>query len=92
MNLEDGQGQKDKYLDTIRKILSQEMLMCNIKTIYLLKFNQNHKGIIKLELKQFWYEFVRHALYFVECAAALNEFYYVLPKSCLKCCMVTYLT
>ena len=29
-NSKDGQGHKD-YLDTSRKILSQEMLMCNMK-------------------------------------------------------------
>ena len=28
-----GQGHKDKYLDTSRKILSQEMFMCNIKAL-----------------------------------------------------------
>ena len=27
----DGQGHKDKYLDTSMKILPQEMLMCNMK-------------------------------------------------------------
>ena len=32
-NSKDGQGHKDKYLDTSRKILSQEMLMCNMKTL-----------------------------------------------------------
>ena len=30
-NFKDGQGHKDKYLDTCTKILSQEMLMCNMK-------------------------------------------------------------
>ena len=30
-NSKDGQGHKDKYLDPSRKILSQEMLMCNMK-------------------------------------------------------------
>ena len=30
-NSKDGQGHKDKYLDTSRKILSQKMLMCNMK-------------------------------------------------------------
>ena len=29
----DGQGHKDKYLDFSRKILSQEMLMCNMKAL-----------------------------------------------------------
>ena len=29
----DGQGHKDKYLDTSRKILSQEMFMCNMKAL-----------------------------------------------------------
>ena len=32
-NSKDGQGHKDKYLDTSRKILSQEMLMCNMKAL-----------------------------------------------------------
>ena len=36
---------------------------------------QYRKGIIKSESK-FWYEFVKHVLYFVESAAALNEFKY----------------
>ena len=31
-NSKDGQGHKDKYLDTSKNILSQEMLMCNLKT------------------------------------------------------------
>ena len=31
-NSKDGQGHKDKYLDTW-KILSQEMLMCNLKAL-----------------------------------------------------------
>ena len=31
----DGQGHKDKYLDTSRKILSQELLMCNMKVVAL---------------------------------------------------------
>ena len=30
-NSKDGQGHMVKYLDTSRKILSQEMLMCNMK-------------------------------------------------------------
>ena len=29
----DGQGYKNKYLDTSRKILSQEMLICNMKAL-----------------------------------------------------------
>ena len=40
-NSNDGQGHKDKYLDTSRKILSQEMLMCNMKALIF---------IIKLEV------------------------------------------
>ena len=37
-NSKDGQGHMVKYLDTSRKILSQEMLMCNIKAlIFILK-------------------------------------------------------
>ena len=46
-NSKDGQGHNDKYLDTSRKILSQEMLMCNMKSsnIYYLKviINVNFK-------------------------------------------------
>ena len=34
-NSKDGQGHKDKYLDTSRKILSQEMLTCNMKALAL---------------------------------------------------------
>ena len=48
-NSKDGLGHKDKYLDTSRKILSQEMLMCNMKALALtvqkllarLKFSKN---------------------------------------------------
>ena len=37
-NSNDGQGHKDKYLDTSRKILSQEMLMRNLKAlIFIIK-------------------------------------------------------
>ena len=32
-NSKDGQGHKDKYLVNSRKILSQEMLMCNMKAL-----------------------------------------------------------
>ena len=32
-NSKDGQGHKDKYLDTSRKIVSQEMLMCNMTAL-----------------------------------------------------------
>ena len=35
-NSKDGQGDKDKYLDTSRKILSQEMLICNTKALILI--------------------------------------------------------
>ena len=31
-----GQGHKDKYLDSSRKILSREMLMCNMKALMFL--------------------------------------------------------
>ena len=33
VNSKDGQGHKEKYLDISRKILSEEMLMCNIKAL-----------------------------------------------------------
>ena len=42
-NSKEGQGHKDnkdnkdKYLDTIRKILSQEMLICNMKAPIFIK-------------------------------------------------------
>ena len=36
-NSKDGQGHKDKYLDTSRKILSQEMLICNMKGLIFIK-------------------------------------------------------
>ena len=32
-NFKDAQGHKDKYLDTSRIILSEEMLMCNMKAL-----------------------------------------------------------
>ena len=32
-NSKDGQDHKDKCLDTSRKILSQEMFMCNMKIL-----------------------------------------------------------
>ena len=32
-NSKDGQGHKDKYVDTSRKILSQDMLMGNMKAL-----------------------------------------------------------
>ena len=38
VNSKDGQGHKGKYLDTSRKICSQEMLMCNMKAlIFIIK-------------------------------------------------------
>ena len=36
-NFKDSQGDKDKYLDTSRKILSQVMLMCNMKALIFIK-------------------------------------------------------
>ena len=41
-NSKDGLGHKDIYLDTSRKILSQEMLMCNMKAL-IVKTNVNLK-------------------------------------------------
>ena len=32
-NYKDGQAHKDKYIETSRKILSQEMNMCNIEAL-----------------------------------------------------------
>ena len=44
-NSKDGQGHKDKYLHTSRKVLSQEMLMWNIKVItQLLARSKNWKN------------------------------------------------
>ena len=51
-NSKDGQSHKDKYLDTSRKILSQEMLMCIMKALALtvqnllarLKFSKNESN------------------------------------------------
>ena len=46
-NSKDGQGHKDKYLDTSRNILSQETLMCNMKALILiLKLMKRRKGLI----------------------------------------------
>ena len=36
-NSKDGQGHKDKFLDVSRKILSQEMLVCNMKALIFIK-------------------------------------------------------
>ena len=36
-NSKDGQGHKEKYLDNSRKILSQEMLLCDMKAIIFIK-------------------------------------------------------
>ena len=33
VNSKYGQGQEDKYLDTSKKNLSQEMIMCNMKAL-----------------------------------------------------------
>ena len=38
-NSKDGHGHKDIYLDTSRKILSQEMLMCNMKDLIFIRKN-----------------------------------------------------
>ena len=54
--------------------------------------NPNDYGYVKfsisqehnqLGIKDFLYEFVMHLLYFIESAAALNGFLYLLLKSCL---------
>ena len=45
-NSKDGQGHKDKYLDTSRKIVSQEMLMCNMKALIFIKNNENHGKVL----------------------------------------------
>ena len=51
-------------------------------TKVVLKFSIS-QGHNQVGIKIFWYEFVKQVLYFVESAAALNEFKYFLPKSCL---------
>ena len=38
-NSKDGQGHKDKYLDTTRKIFSQEILVFNMKALIFMKKN-----------------------------------------------------
>ena len=46
-NSKDGQDHKDKYLDISRKILSQEMLLCNMKAlIFILKKMKPQKGLL----------------------------------------------
>ena len=40
-NSKDVQGHKDKYLETSRKILQQEMLMCNMKAFIFIKVDQH---------------------------------------------------
>ena len=35
-NFKDGKGHADKYLDTSRKISTQEMLICNMEALILL--------------------------------------------------------
>ena len=40
VNSKDGQGHEDKYLGTSRKILSQEMFMCNMKAPILIENNE----------------------------------------------------
>ena len=42
-----GQGHKDKYIDTSRKILSREMLMCNMKALMFLIYKLWPKSILK---------------------------------------------
>ena len=52
-NSKDGQDHKDKYLDTSSKILSQEMLMCNMKaltlTVQVISKVKNVKKWVKLQ-------------------------------------------
>ena len=43
------------------------------------KMSEGHNQV---EIKIFGAEFVKHLLYFLESAAALNEFLYLLLKSC----------
>ena len=52
-NSKDGQGHRDKYLDTSRKILSQEMLMCNMKDIIFIKNNETQE---RSYLKEYSYD------------------------------------
>ena len=46
----------------------------------LFSISQGHN---QNEIKLFAYDFVKHLSYFVECAAALNGFFYLFTKSCL---------
>ena len=53
-NSKDDQGHKDKNLDTSRKFLSQEMLMCNMKALkfyYLEFYNSEVKTNVNLKTK-----------------------------------------
>ena len=43
----DGQGHKDKYLDTSKTILSQEMLMCNMKALIFIIKNDTESSYHK---------------------------------------------
>ena len=52
-----------------------------IQMIEVMFYFQLDKGIINLEFLG-GFEFVQHLLYFVEIAAALNEFVYLLLESC----------
>ena len=52
-NSKDGQGQKDKYLDTNRKILSQEMGVCPVvrrftsPKVHLVIFEINQGSLVR---------------------------------------------
>ena len=46
-NFKDGQDQKDSILETSRKCLAQEMLMCNMKEFGYLMTNANKKKTSK---------------------------------------------
>lgn len=37
-NSRDGHGHKDEFFDTIRKTLSQDVLICNMKTLICMMF------------------------------------------------------
>ena len=59
------------------------MILLSRETSYktqIIKISQGHN---ELGIKNNWYEFVKHLLYLVESASALNAFLYLLLKSCL---------
>ena len=40
LQFKDGQDQKDKYIDTSRKILSQEMTICIVEALIFISYKE----------------------------------------------------